>query len=113
MKNARLEGIHLRLPGYGQTGPTLEIYSYSEMEEKPLSTANRLGFGHIAFLVDDVEDCVTNILASGGKKLGNISETIVDGVGKLTFTYCLDPEENILEIQHWELQEMTYSNSPT
>ena len=32
--NAHLEGVHLRLPGYGDKGPTLEIYSYSSMEEK-------------------------------------------------------------------------------
>ena len=26
--NAHLRGAHLRLPGYGENGPTLEIYQY-------------------------------------------------------------------------------------
>ena len=53
LKNAQLKGIHLRLPGCGETGPTLEIYSYEEMEERPTSIPNRKGFGHIAFEVEN------------------------------------------------------------
>ena len=41
-------------PGHGESGPTLEIYSYSEMAGKPSSMANRKGLGHLAFAVDDV-----------------------------------------------------------
>jgi catechol 2,3-dioxygenase-like lactoylglutathione lyase family enzyme len=51
---AALEGVHLRLPGHGPSGPTLEIYSYRRMADKPLALPNRKGFGHVAFLVDDV-----------------------------------------------------------
>ena len=28
IKDATLNGVHLRLPGYNKTGPTLEIFSY-------------------------------------------------------------------------------------
>ena len=28
LKNAHIKGIHLRLPGYGEGGPTLEIFQY-------------------------------------------------------------------------------------
>lgn len=35
LNNAHLQGIHLRLPGYGNNGPTLEIYQYVEIENKP------------------------------------------------------------------------------
>ena len=28
---ARLQGAHLRLPGHGSDGPTLEIFQYSEL----------------------------------------------------------------------------------
>ena len=28
---ARLTGVHLRLPGHGEDGPTLEMFQYSEM----------------------------------------------------------------------------------
>lgn len=29
LSNAALKGTHLRLPGHGENGPTLEIYSYT------------------------------------------------------------------------------------
>lgn len=99
--NASLEGVHLRLPGYGEVGPTLEIYQYDQIEEKPLPAANRKGLGHLAFQVDDVSLIREKILAHGGQDLGRISEAEVSGVGKIIFVYMTDPEGNILEIQHW------------
>lgn len=99
--SAHLRGVHLRLPGWGNEGPTLEIYQYDEMAEKGEPLANRLGFGHIAFLVDDVAAVREKVLQNGGRDLGQIAQTIVPGVGHLTFTYMTDPEGNILEIQHW------------
>ena len=50
VKNAELNGIHLRLPGYGENGPTLEIFQYTKMEEKPEPTANRKGLGQIIYI---------------------------------------------------------------
>ena len=35
--DAHLTGIHLRLPGHGDRGPTLEIYGYSATEPGPPS----------------------------------------------------------------------------
>ncbi|MEZ4529350.1 MAG: hypothetical protein R2941_25860, partial [Desulfobacterales bacterium] len=46
VQNAQLKGAHLLLPGYGDDGPTLEIFSYTEMGEKEKSLANRKGLGH-------------------------------------------------------------------
>lgn len=99
--NASLQGMHLRLPGYREVGPTLEIYQYDQMEEKSFPAANRKGLGHLAFQVDDVGSIREKILAHGGHDLGRISEAEVAGVGKITFVYMTDPEGNILEIQHW------------
>ncbi len=101
LMNAHLQGVHLRLPGHGDNGPTLEIYSYAEMQDKPASVANRKGFGHIAFLVDDVAAILEAVLKAGGSKIGELSQTLVPGVGQLTFIYMADPEGNILEIQNW------------
>ena len=53
--NARLRGVHLRLPGYDNDGPTLEIFSYDQLIERELPKANECGFGHIAFAVDNVD----------------------------------------------------------
>jgi len=101
--DAHLEGMHLRLPGHGDEGPTLEIYSYATMLDKPNPAANRKGIGHLAFLVDDVPAIREAVLAQGGTDLGEIVERDVNGVGRITFIYMTDPEGNILEIQHWQL----------
>ncbi len=100
--DAKLEGMHLRLPGFGEKGPTLEIYSFAHMEDNLPQIANRKGFGHIAFAVPDVEMTVKQILAHDGRLLGKIVKTTVQGVGELTFVYCQDPEGNIVEVQHWK-----------
>jgi predicted enzyme related to lactoylglutathione lyase len=102
LKNAHLKGMHLRLPGCGDDGPTLEIYSYSEMADKPNDVlANRTGFGHIAFRVENMEKVYEKIIKHGGKKLGEITSHIVDGAGTVSFAYLTDPEGNIVEIQKW------------
>ena len=45
--DAALRGAHLRLPGLGlgETGPTLEIYQYTDEPEAPPPAVNRPGFG--------------------------------------------------------------------
>jgi len=101
VRGAHLRGMHLRLPGHGNNGPTLEIFSYSEMEGKSAPAANRKGFGHIAFQVDDVSAARANVLANGGTDLGQPVEVEIPAVGRLTFLYMTDPEGNILEIQNW------------
>ena len=103
-KNAWLQGMHLLLPGYKDNGPTLEIYSYSEMLEKTAPpAANRKGFGHLAFEVDDVNELLKKMIQHGGNRLGDMVEKEIEGVGLLTFTYGTDPEGNIIEIQSWKL----------
>ncbi|MEM7316533.1 MAG: VOC family protein [Planctomycetota bacterium] len=99
--NASLEGIHLRLPGFGEDGPTLEIFQYGHIESKLPSVANREGFGHLAFAVDDVEAKRANVLANGGNDIGQIVEADIDGVGKRSFCYMADPEGNLIEVQKW------------
>lgn len=99
--NAALEGIHLRLPGHGEAGPTLEIYSYSEIESNLKPVPNRKGLGHLAFVVDDVDAKLAEVVAHGGRPLGEVVTAEVAGAGTITFVYAADPEGNILEIQKW------------
>ncbi len=101
LQGARLRGAHLRLPGHGPDGPTLEIYHYDVTEAAQLPAANRRGLGHLAFAVDDVAAVLEAILAHGGAALGRLTETEVVGVGRLTFVYARDPEGNIIELQSW------------
>lgn len=99
--NAHLKGVHLRLPGYGEKGPSLEIYEYAELEPNLYPVANRVGFGHIAFHVDDVQYIYDQVIANGGKAIGEVTVKEVSEVGVLTFVYMRDPEGNIIEIQNW------------
>ena len=101
LKGAHLEGVHLNLPGYENNPPTLEIFTYKEMEENNPIMANHVGFTHIAFEVDDVDQTLKLAMEHGGKMLGKITEKIVNGVGQLKFVYFRDPEGNIIEIQSW------------
>lgn len=99
---ATLRGAHLRLPGYDANGPTLEIYQYTPESLAPNATANRVGFGHIAFEVADVPAAVEAVLAKGGTKLGEIVTLRPPGKGAVTWTYVRDPEGNIVELQAWD-----------
>ena len=100
---AHLHGVHLRLPGWSENGPTLEIYSYNFHKEKPETAVNRPGFTHIAFEVDDVRDAQQKVLASGGNNVGEIV-TLTTSIGsKVTWCYLTDPEGNIIELQKWDI----------
>jgi glyoxylase I family protein len=101
VRDAKLAGVHLRLPGHGENGPTLEIYTYSAIVPRGESAANWAGYGHIAFAVDDVDQALKAILSAGGTRLGEIVSAEVQGAGRITFTYARDPEGNIIELQHW------------
>ena len=100
--DAALEGVHLILPGYKSDGPTLEIYSYEKTLDLQETQPNQRGIGHLAFEVADVESVLQTVINHGGSKNGEISETVVDGVGKITFVYARDPDGNLIELQHWD-----------
>jgi predicted enzyme related to lactoylglutathione lyase len=103
-----IQGIHLRLPGYGESGPTLEIFQYDQEVEQPAPArtlrvrADHPGFGHVAFAMDDVEATRQAVLAAGGGELGKVVSVEVTGAGVITFAYLTDPEGNIVEVQRWE-----------
>jgi catechol 2,3-dioxygenase-like lactoylglutathione lyase family enzyme len=96
-----LQGMHLRLPGGGPTGPTLEIFQYDPSLEHPSTAANRPGFGHIAFVVPDVSTARDTILSAGGGSLGDVVTTPTADGRRVTWCYVTDPEGNIVELQAW------------
>lgn len=98
---AHLRGVHLRLPGYGETGPTLEIFTYDLLAERPLTAVNRPGFGHLAFSVADVAAARATVLATGGRPVGEVVTVAVAGGGRVTWCYVTDPEGNVIELQNW------------
>ncbi len=101
LPGVHIRGMHLRLPGYGDSGPTLEIFQYSPDLSHAAPAANRPGFGHIAFAVDDVAAAREAVLAAGGADLGKVIHREIPGAGQITFVYMTDPEGNILELQKW------------
>src|SRR5438067_4180387 len=90
VRNAHLTGVHLRLPGYGEDGPTLEIFSYDELVELGMPVANQCGFAHIAFAVDYADQALQAVLASGGSAVGKSTSTQVAGLGLLRVVYARD-----------------------
>lgn len=102
LSNARLQGIHLLLPGYDVDGPTLEIFEYSENITNTGKKINLEGFGHIAFAVEDVKQKLNLLLQNGGSVVGKLIDAEIAGVGKITVVYAKDPEGNIIEIQKWD-----------
>jgi predicted enzyme related to lactoylglutathione lyase len=98
---ATIHGAHLRLPGLGPDGPTLEIFEYGSAPERPPTAVNRPGLGHIAFAVPDVAAARDAVLAAGGGVVGEVVTTGTSDGRRVTWTYMTDPEGNVLELQAW------------
>lgn len=101
LRGARLRGVHLRLPGWGEDGPTLEIFRYDELADAGPIAVNRPGFGHIAFEVDDVEAAARRVLERGGGSVGETVTLATSDGRRVTWRYLTDPEGNVLELQRW------------
>jgi predicted enzyme related to lactoylglutathione lyase len=101
LAGAHLRGAHLRLPGYGEGGPTLELFNYSELDTKAKRAVNRPGFGHIAFAVDDVHSARAAVLAAGGSAVGEVVTLTTATGSRVTCCYVTDLEDNIIELQSW------------
>jgi len=101
IKNVRVVGRHLLVPGHGENGPTIEFFTYDQQLEGLTPAINRPGFAHIAFEVDDFAGVRRKILDWGGKDYGEEVTIDVAGAGRLTLIYMTDPEGNIVELQQW------------
>jgi predicted enzyme related to lactoylglutathione lyase len=102
VRGAHLLGVHLCLPGYAESGPTLEIFTYTELAEEGTKAVNRPGFGHLAFLVDDIPAVRALVLAAGGSAVGEVVTTPIATGARVTWCYMTDPEGNIIEMQRWD-----------
>jgi predicted enzyme related to lactoylglutathione lyase len=102
IKDATLNGVHLRLPGYNKSGPTLEIFSYTPTLKKQSRKVNTPGITHIAFEVSDVNKLYKKVIANGGKKVGKIITLKRSDGKKVTWCYVKDPEGNMIELQKWD-----------
>jgi glyoxylase I family protein len=101
LHDAHLTGAHLRLPGHGAGGPTIEIFSYDALEPYPGTGVARAGWGHIAFQVPDVPAAVEAVQRAGGGRLGDVITTRTADRRQVTWCYGTDPDGNIIELQAW------------
>lgn len=105
LHGAHLTGAHLRLPGLGADGPTIEIFSYDVLDEHPGPNVARAGWGHIAFQVPDVPAAVDAVREAGGGRLGEVITTRTADGRQVTWCYATDPDGNIVELQAWSAAE--------
>jgi catechol 2,3-dioxygenase-like lactoylglutathione lyase family enzyme len=101
LHDAHLTGAHLRLPGYGAAGPTIEIFSYDELQPNPGTEVARAGWGHVAFQVPNVPAAVEAVQAAGGGRVGAVITTRTADGRRVTWCYATDPDGNIVELQAW------------
>ena len=86
----------LRLPGRGDRGPILELYSVDGVV--PDDWDYRPGSGQIALEVDDLEVAIGRVIAAGGNRLGEVVEWEGPSGATARFVYLRDPEGNIIDL---------------
>jgi glyoxylase I family protein len=101
LTDAHLTGAHLRLPGHGDSGPTLEIFSYDQLDRHPGGRVDRPGWGHVAFQVPDVPAALEAVVAAGGGRIGDVITTQTADGRRVTWVYATDPDGNLVELQAW------------
>jgi catechol 2,3-dioxygenase-like lactoylglutathione lyase family enzyme len=98
---AHLTGAHLRLPGHGPEGPTIEIFQYDQVESGGPPKVDRAGWGHVAFQVPDVPAALEAVQQAGGGRVGDVITTTTATGRRVTWCYATDPDGNIIELQAW------------
>ncbi len=98
---AHATGRHLRLPGHGEHGPTLEVFQFHPNHAPQTPSLMRPGLAHLAFEVSDIAAKRAEVLEWGGRDYGEQVTLEIPGAGRLTLIYMCDPEGNIIELQTW------------
>lgn len=86
----------LRLPGRGEHGPVLELYSVNG--DRPPDWHYQPGQGQLAFEVEDIEQAMGRVGGAGGQKLGDLVEWESPSGARARFVYMQDPEGNIIDL---------------
>ena len=91
--DAVLKVIFWHIP---ESDTTIEMVEYATPTSAPVAKepTNRLGYGHLAFTVEDI-DAVYEELSARGAEFVSPPVTVAGGV---KFCFFKDPEGNILEI---------------
>lgn len=101
LSGAHIVGEHLVMPGYDIDHPTLEIFSYNQMNGEMNHHIHTYGIAHMAFEVEDVEETLKKVIENGGGTVGELVHADYEDGRRATFVYATDIEGNILELQSW------------
>ena len=47
-------------------------------------------------------ESIEEVLANGGRKVGEVTSFNVEGTGTISFVYIADPEGNVIELQAFD-----------
>jgi catechol 2,3-dioxygenase-like lactoylglutathione lyase family enzyme len=94
----RVDHDHLSLVMLELANTSIELVVHRPPGRGDLPGATDLGAGHIALLMDDVEDAHAR-LAERGVRFASPPERIPDNAGHIyVIAFCLDPDGNRIEL---------------
>jgi predicted enzyme related to lactoylglutathione lyase len=102
VSGAEVRGAHLRLPGHGPDGPTIEIFTYTTLADRPATAVKPPRLRPHCLMVDDVGEAREDVLAAGGRAIGEVVTLTAPDGARVTWTYVTDPEGNVIELQNWK-----------
>ncbi len=73
VRGSHVDGVHLRMPGNGEKGPTIEIFT-----------------------------CARRSSHTGGGAVGDVVTLTTAAGRQVTWGYVTDPEGNVVELQSWK-----------
>lgn len=96
LRDADIYSIWLALPD--DPGPFLEILEYTPTLNRGRPEVNAPGFGHLAFLVNDLNRVLRDVLRCGGAMQGEVTN-FGSAEAPVLIVYVRDPEGNLLELE--------------
>ncbi|MFY1713450.1 VOC family protein [Tritonibacter mobilis] len=96
LKDADIYSIWLALPD--DSGPFLEILEYTQTLNRGRPEVNAPGFGHLAFVVNDLNRVLRDVLRCGGAMQGEVTN-FGSAEAPVLIVYVRDPEGNLLELE--------------
>lgn len=96
LKDADIYSIWLALPD--DPGPFLEILEYTPTLNRGRPEVNAPGFDHLAFVVNDLNRVLRDVLRCGGAMQGEVTN-FGSAEAPVLIVYVRDPEGNLLELE--------------
>jgi hypothetical protein len=99
-----LQGMPVHLPGYADSGPTLDKFSCSPQVDPPELFLNRPGFDHNTFLVENVTAARDLVLTDSDTSAGAVITSTIADESRFPSCCVRDSEGNDSELQPWKYE---------